>query len=111
MREKIPPELVDALSTDKGFSLLIKGAPGTGKTILALEIIRMFGCANAVYLSTRVPTSTLYEQFPWLDACIEPLNLMDVTKLYASSEGVLRVEPFPDLLYSRLDQIGNLLSW
>ncbi|MBE0517192.1 MAG: hypothetical protein IBX41_07395 [Methanophagales archaeon] len=107
MREKIPPELVDALSKKKGFSLLIKGAPGTGKTILALEIIRMFGCANAVYLSSRVPATSLYEQFPWLDACIEPLNLMDVTKLYSSSEGVPRVEPFPDVLYSRLDQIGK----
>jgi KaiC/GvpD/RAD55 family RecA-like ATPase len=81
MKEKIPPELVDALSKDKGFSLLIKGAPGTGKTLLALEIVRMFGSVNAVYLSTRVPKRTLYEQFPWLDA-LEPLNFIDVTKLY-----------------------------
>ncbi len=107
MKENVPPELVDALSKEKGFSLLIKGAPGTGKTILALEIIRMFGCANAVYLSTRVPTSTLYEQFPWLDACIGPLNLMDVTKLYTSSEAVPRAESLPDILYSRLEQIGK----
>lgn len=106
MKEKVPPELVDALSKEKGFSLLIKGAPGTGKTILALEIVRMFGCSNAVYLSTRVPTSTLYEQFPWLDACIEPLNLMDVTKLY-TSEAAPRAGSFTDILYPRLEQIGK----
>jgi len=107
MKEKIPLELIDALSKEKGFSLLIKGAPGTGKTILALEIVRMFGCANAVYLSSRVPTTTLYEQFPWLDACIESLNLMDVTKLYTSSEAAQKAEVFPDILFSRLEQIGK----
>jgi KaiC/GvpD/RAD55 family RecA-like ATPase len=106
MKEKIPPELVDALSKDKGFSLLIKGAPGTGKTLLALEMVRMFGSVNAVYLSTRVPKRTLYEQFPWLDT-LEPLNFIDVTKLYIPSETVPRVVSFPDILYSRLEQIGK----
>jgi MoxR-like ATPase len=60
MNEKIPPELVDALSKDKGFSLLIKGAPGTGKTLLALEIVRMFGGVNTVYLKlTALDNSVL----------------------------------------------------
>jgi len=58
---KIPPELVEALSVERGFSLLIRGAPGTGKTMLALEMIHQFGDTNAVYLSTRVsPSSPRY---------------------------------------------------
>ncbi|RLG38087.1 MAG: hypothetical protein DRN91_03680 [Candidatus Alkanophagales archaeon] len=63
MEKRMPPELVEALSSDRGFSLLIKGAPGTGKTMLALEILKEFGDSNGVYLSTRVSPSSLYEQF------------------------------------------------
>jgi KaiC/GvpD/RAD55 family RecA-like ATPase len=63
---RIPPEMSEALSIGAGYSLLIKGEPGTGKTMLAFEVLDEFGSDNAVYLSTRVSLPALYEQFPWL---------------------------------------------
>jgi KaiC/GvpD/RAD55 family RecA-like ATPase len=50
----ILPELDRALSPETGFSLLVKGLPGTGKTIFALSVIAKFGGSDALYLSTRV---------------------------------------------------------
>jgi len=102
---KIPPELVEALSAERGFSLLIRGAPGTGKTMLALEMIHMFGDTNAVYLSTRVSPSSLREQFPWLGESIPPINVIDATKLYVSSDIIPGVQSFPDTIYTRLGKI------
>ena len=67
MISRIPPELRAALSPGAGYSLLIKGAPGTGKTMLAFEILNEFGGENAVYLSTRVSLPALYKQLPWLE--------------------------------------------
>lgn len=105
MEKRMPPELVEALSSDRGFSLLIKGAPGTGKTMLALEILKEFGDSNGVYLSTRVSPSSLYEQFPWLEDSIPPLNIIDATKLYVSADAPFGIQSFPEVLYSRLGKI------
>ncbi len=105
MEAKMPPELAEAFSSPRGYSLLIKGAPGTGKTILALELIGELGEVNAVYLSARVSTHALYDQLPWLDECVSPLNLIDATKFYVSSDIVPGVQSFPDILYTRLGKI------
>jgi KaiC/GvpD/RAD55 family RecA-like ATPase len=71
-RKRIPQELVEVLLSRRGYSLLLKGAPGTGKTILALEIIGLLRDSNAVYISSRVSPTALYEHFPWLDECLSP---------------------------------------
>ncbi|MEA2032150.1 MAG: gas vesicle protein GvpD P-loop domain-containing protein [Euryarchaeota archaeon] len=102
---KVPPELIEALSAERGFSLLIRGAPGTGKTMLALEMIHLFGDANAIYLSTRVSPSSLHEQFPWLGESIPPVNVIDTTKLYVSADIIPGIQSFPDTIYSRLGKI------
>jgi len=50
-RKRIPQELAEVLLSGMGYSLLIKGAPGTGKTILALEIIGLLrGCLKSTKL-------------------------------------------------------------
>lgn len=102
---EIPSELKEALTSKKGFSLLIKGAPGTGKTLLTLEILKKFGNSSGVYLSSRVSPSSLYEQFPWLEKCIPPLNIIDATKLYVSTEVPFGIQTFPEALYGRLQRI------
>jgi KaiC/GvpD/RAD55 family RecA-like ATPase len=101
----IPPELLSILQSDRGCSLLIKGAPGTGKTTLALEILREIGNANGIYLSTRITPGSLYEQFPWLEECVHPVNVIDTTKFYISSEVMFGVQSFPEILYARLGRI------
>ncbi len=97
----ILPEL-DAALTKRGFSLLIKGLPGTGKTILALSMISEFGGSDVLYVSTRVSPKSLYRQFPWLQECIPPLNIIDATRLYVSADVHFGLQTFPEVLYSRL---------
>ncbi|RZN37377.1 MAG: hypothetical protein EFT35_06280 [Methanophagales archaeon ANME-1-THS] len=84
MMGRIPPELKFALSSGTGFSLLIKGEPGTGKTMLAFELLEGVGGKNAIYLSSRVALHALYAQFPWLKERAESITLIDATKLYIS---------------------------
>lgn len=61
---KIPDELSQFLKT--GHTLLIKGDAGTGKTILALEILQYLEPVDCIYFSTRTPPSILYENYLWL---------------------------------------------
>ncbi|MFQ5712111.1 MAG: ATPase domain-containing protein, partial [Candidatus Geothermarchaeales archaeon] len=76
---RIPQELIDFFSLGSG-TLLIKGDPGTGKTILSLELLRRFGVdKSGVYLSTRVSPERLFTQFPWLRDVVEPERILDAS--------------------------------
>ncbi len=101
MESRIPPEIGKALSTGMGFSLLLKGEPGTGKTMLAFEILDEFGGENAAYLSTRVSLPALYSQFPWLEERAG-FSAVDATKLYLSSKGFTGLRSFSNTLYTKL---------
>lgn len=61
---RIPDELSNFLQ--RGHTVLIKGDAGTGKTTLALEIVRYLEPTDCIYFSTRTPPSILYEYYPWL---------------------------------------------
>ena len=102
MESRIPPELREALSAGMGYSLLIKGEPGTGKTMLAFEILNEFGGNNAVYLSTRVSIPALYTQFPWLEERRGAFNVIDATKLFISSRAFPRPRSFSEVLHKEL---------
>lgn len=103
MDSKIPPELRKALSAGIGYSLLLKGEPGTGKTMLAFEMLNEFGGENAVYLSSRVSVPALYKQFPWLEGRTG-FHVIDATQLYFSSKAFLRPRSFSDLLHTKLGE-------
>lgn len=65
--EGLPGELAEFLSMDT-YSLLIKGESGTGKTLLALSILRALQpTENQLYLSTRTSPLQLVENFPWAE--------------------------------------------
>ncbi len=100
---KIPPELDEALSAGAGFSLLIKGEPGTGKTMLAFEILEEFEGKDAVYLSTRVSLPALYEQFPWLKERPN-FSVIDATKLYISAKAFPRPRSLAEILHTKLEE-------
>jgi len=71
-----PDEIFNALK--KGhFSLVIKGNAGTGKTTLALEIIRGLPKGSSLYLTTRVLPEQLYSQFPWIKEHIDKKMIID----------------------------------
>ncbi|WP_268543957.1 RAD55 family ATPase [Candidatus Nitrosotenuis cloacae] len=63
----IPPELMQFVSRDS-YSLLIKGHAGTGKTTLALTILKILKVVeNFQYISTRISPMQLYQYYPWLE--------------------------------------------
>jgi len=63
-----------------GQTLLIKGKPGTGKTILSFEILKEI-CEekNGLYLSTRVTPEKLYGLFPWIKNIVPERNVVNAT--------------------------------
>ena len=64
----IPNELIDFLKRET-YSLLIKGGAGTGKTTLALTILRVFNInKNCLYISTRISPEQLFNYYPWLES-------------------------------------------
>lgn len=79
-RGSIPPEILRFFKMFPGQTLLIKGRPGTGKTILSLEILREI-CEekNGLYVSTRVTHEKLYSLFPWIKRIVPEKNIVNAT--------------------------------
>lgn len=62
----IPSELKEFVEHDT-YSLLIKGYAGTGKTTLALTILRALNIKeNFQYISTRISPHQLFQYYSWL---------------------------------------------
>ena len=67
----MPDELVRFIQRNT-YSLLIKGFAGTGKTTLALTILKAIGSKNNFfYVSTRVSPKQLFQYYPWLETFVE----------------------------------------
>jgi len=81
MEGDIPSEIVDFFNNSGNIALLIKGDPGTGKTIFSLQYIASQAEeGHGIYFSTRVDTGSLYNQFPWIRKNIPPENIVDATQ-------------------------------
>jgi KaiC/GvpD/RAD55 family RecA-like ATPase len=94
----LPAELSQFLNR-RSCSLLIKGEAATGKTILALSILKEFGAAgNYLYLSTRVSPSQLFENHPWLS------ELPKAKKPDSDSEEQGEVQSQNQFVDARLDE-------
>ncbi|MBS7270433.1 MAG: hypothetical protein KIH10_16550 [Candidatus Freyarchaeota archaeon] len=77
----LPHELVEVSKLLKCYKLLVKGAPGTGKTLLALGICEFLNQdGTALYISTRVTPEELYATYPWVGKLIPPKNVLDATE-------------------------------
>jgi KaiC/GvpD/RAD55 family RecA-like ATPase len=75
----IPEELETFLKTHD-VSLLIKGLPGTGKTILALSILKIMGDILGFYVTTRVKPQNLIKDYPWIRDVIPVDHIVDASK-------------------------------
>ncbi len=65
--------------------MLVKGKPGSGKTIFSLEcLIRLAKKGCGLYYSTRVNPETVIKQYPYVAEHLPPKNIIDAT-----------VTPFP----------------
>src|SRR5579863_1143979 len=59
-------------------TLLIKGLAGTGKTILALEILKAAGKGKGAYISSRVPKELLESHIPAMKDTLDNQNFLDI---------------------------------
>jgi KaiC/GvpD/RAD55 family RecA-like ATPase len=55
-------------------TILIRGAPGAGKTTAALELLRF---AGGVYVSTHTPEERLVDHHPWLRGAARGTNIIE----------------------------------
>ena len=62
---RIPEEISTFFDDEYGKMLLVKGAPGSGKTVFALTLLSMLK-GNGAYLATRVDSETMCRQHPWI---------------------------------------------
>ncbi len=76
----IPSEIKSFFESSSGQTLLIKGKPGTGKTIFAFEVLKeVCDERNGLYFSTRVTPEKLYAFFPWIRNIIPEKNIVNAT--------------------------------
>ncbi len=76
----LPPELTHFLNRPAPQALLVRGAPGTGKTMLALSLLRAFP-GRRIYISSRVRRADLELDFPSLCQSnpTGPLSIVEAT--------------------------------
>lgn len=75
-------EVENALKIMVGYTVLLKGAPGTGKTTYAMTLLERLcqGEAKGAYISTRIDPTALYNQFPDLESRVPVKNVIDATQ-------------------------------
>jgi len=59
-------------------TILIKGLAGTGKTTVALEILKAAGKGNGAYISSRVPKELLEMHIPAMKETIDNQEFLDI---------------------------------
>ncbi len=59
-------------------TLLIKGLAGTGKTTVALEILKAAGVGKGAYISSRVPKELLETHIPAMKETIDSQEFLDI---------------------------------
>ncbi len=110
VERNVPAELIGLLEKGR-YSVHIKGAPGSGKTTLALEMVKGIstGDKTVIYLSSRVSPDRLLDQFPWIGECLNERNILDARRSYLSSDlprsAIFEYTEQPEFLRSINDRI------
>ncbi len=82
----LPTEIRRFFRSRVGQSLLIRGAPGTGKTTLALSLLAGLQ-GPGFYVSTRVFYPELLEHYPWLHDHLPENHVIDAESLWPGADG------------------------
>lgn len=98
-------EISRFFAEDAGHTLLIHGAPGTGKTLFTLRVLNLVRPQGEVlYVSTRVDQSTVYQMY------LDDTSLLDKTNIVDLSQGPYELPVTIDLPFSKLN-LDSLLEW
>lgn len=109
----IPEEIRGFLSQEGGSSLIVQGSPGTGKTILALELMDTFLDCNPIYLTTRSTAEAAYRLFPRLWRMHDDVDVIETKSVFWDKffkkidDKTLRVEKDAFEVYGMLDDPGK----
>ena len=92
MISELNQDLNKLIGADVGYSLIIKGPPGSGKTTFALSLLEsLMDTHKVLYFSTRVGDVSLYQQFPWLKKIEKNLRVLVATEQFLSE--IYKEEP------------------
>ncbi|MDH2901657.1 MAG: ATPase domain-containing protein [archaeon] len=106
-------------------TILVKGEPGTGKTLLGLELLRRYG--RGVYLSSRVSEQGIFDHYPELktlfrrgrikvagpkaaSAKFEDVRLADTATMLESIVGVISKSKEPLVIVDSWDTVAKELD-
>lgn len=119
----IPSEITDVMRRFPGYSICVKGPPGSGKTAFALTLLhKLCSNGNGLYVSTRVEPRKVYNMFPWTREAIPPSGVVDAVNTTPQREGNLvenlryaTMPEFIEAIYNKItkleDPILSIDSW
>lgn len=100
-------EILKPLLKPQVKSILLKGEPGTGKTTLAMELLRMYG--SGIYVSTRLSQEQSQEHHPELSSLFETGKAVEINAQdYNLKVGTPNFS-FEDLRFSGPGDIVNVV--
>ncbi|MFX0102073.1 MAG: RAD55 family ATPase [Candidatus Hodarchaeota archaeon] len=74
----LPPELNSLINKKKGFSILIKGPAGVGKTLLTLEML--LNASKGMYVSSRISPHALFDHIPDFEEKLSKIKVIDASQ-------------------------------
>lgn len=89
-------------------SILVKGEPGTGKTTLALELLRLYG--RGIYVSTRVSKEQSGEHHPELNALFDKGSVLEINTQEIERVGKSSGYSFDDQRFSDPRNVVNAVA-
>jgi KaiC/GvpD/RAD55 family RecA-like ATPase len=111
-RGALPPEFPELEELKTGYSVVIKGDPGTGKSCLALELV--MNLPNSFFISTRIKPEVIIQDNPWVLEELSPNRrhpfFIDATRSEGkvSKKNIISInfETMPDFIQN-LFSLGN----
>ncbi len=106
--EEFPEELLRFFTQEQGRTLLVRGDPGAGKTLFALQalnVLQQHG-GDCLYVSTRVDRDTIHRNYLVKNTRLTQSNVLDISQDPFDST----ITPAEDLGTDRLDP-ESFLEW
>lgn len=77
----IPREIIDVFSRAGGASFLVRGDPGSGKTIFALSVCKAFSGSNeCFYVTARSTADEIKRYYPIAEELLDERRVIDATE-------------------------------